>query len=307
MKPKEQDKFIIGIDSGGTYTRIRIKKTTGNIRDISNPSAHYTTTGPENFSTELSRQIRLLIREMNLKMSNCLGIAIGGAGLRTEGQKSEVRNLFTGKLHFNNIIVESDAFIALYDAYGRKEGIILICGTGAVLYANYKGKTERVGGWGRAFGDPGSGYYLGLLALQSIAEEYDLYGGLYKSTFSKKIEDKFGIKGENMLELLYHKDFPPAVLVPLILKLASSRNSTAISLIEKTVNELVLFLDIFLRNKMPGELFSVSFGGSLLSNNNFLSGKLKARINKEFKNKLKLTNLKVNPLRGAVKLIESML
>jgi len=307
MKFKEQDKFIIGIDTGGTYTRIRIKKTTGDIKDISSPSIHYTTAGAGKFTSELSSQIRFIIRELNLKMANCIGIAIGAAGLRTEGQKSEVKTLFIKKLHLNNIIVESDAFIALYDAYGSQDGIILICGTGAVLYANYKGKTERAGGWGRAFGDPGSGYYLGLMALKSIASEFDLYRGLEKSEFSKKIENKYGIKGENILEMLYQENFPPAVLVPVILKLAASGNSTAISLIEKTINELVLFIEIFLKNKMTGEIFNISFGGSILSKDNFLSKKLKEIIKIKFKNKLILTNLKVEPLRGAVKLIESNL
>jgi N-acetylglucosamine kinase-like BadF-type ATPase len=308
MDYKKPDKFIIGVDSGGTCTDIRIKNLRTRLsREYSYPSTHYTTVGAKKFSDGIYKNIIHFTKMLNLDLKNCTGITIGGAGLRNPEQKTEVENIFRKKSKIGNVIAESDAYIALYDAYGEKDGIILISGTGSVLYARYKGQIERVGGWGNLFGDPGSGYYMGVMALNYIAIEYDIYGGKFRSDFSKEFEKIYGIKGENLIKKLYKECFSPSETVPLILELAFSGNKTASSIVDKTITGLLLYLDIFLGKKQKKEKFKLSFSGSLLSKKNIFSEKMKHIIKKEYKKRIILNGRRISPLNGAIKLIESTL
>lgn len=308
MEFNKNDKFIVGVDSGGTRTDIRIKNLrTRSSRGFSGPPAHYTSVGAKEFTEKMNEYIRYFAGISKLDMKNCLGIAIGGAGLRSQEQKSEVETLFKRESGIKNIIIESDAYIALYDAYKENDGIVLISGTGSVLYARYKGQIERVGGWGKLFGDPGSGYYIGILALHFIAMEYDIFKGSYKSEFSRTFEEVFEINGENLTQKVYNKDFFPSETVPLVLKLARSNNRTANSIIDKSVDELLLHLEIFLEKKSENEKFRLSFSGSILTKKNILSEKIKVIIEREFNKRIILNEKKINPLSGAIKLIESTL
>lgn len=97
-------------------------------------------------------------------------LAVGLSGMsRTEDQealKSALRGLpeFTHtRLH-----VEGDGTLTLKSAIpDGQEGILLIIGTGSVVY--YKtldGRVNRIGGWGPLLSDEGSGYRIGLRALR---------------------------------------------------------------------------------------------------------------------------------------------
>lgn len=308
MEYNKTDKFIAGVDSGGTRTDVRIKNLrTRSAKGLSYPPAHYTSVGAKKFTEEINKYIRHFARVVNLDMKNCLGISVGGAGLRNPEQKSKVKELFRKKTKINNIIIESDAYIALYDAYKENDGIILISGTGSVLYARYKGEIERVGGWGRLFSDPGSGYFIGIKALHFIALEYDIYEGSYQSEFSKAFEKLFEIKGENLIQKLYIENFFPPLAVPLVMNLARSRNKTANSIIDDAIDELLLQLEIYIGKKPRNEKFKLSFSGSILTKKNVLSEKIKVIIKKEFKERIILNEKKISPLNGAIKLIESTL
>lgn len=59
-------------------------------------------------------------------------------------------------------------------ATGQKHGIIVISGTGAIVYGiTQQGERHRIGGWGHILGDPGSGYEIGLHTLQTVMKSYD--------------------------------------------------------------------------------------------------------------------------------------
>ncbi len=51
-------------------------------------------------------------------------------------------------LSFSNIIVESDSEIAYQSAFGDGDGLLLICGTGSILFGKRNGVEVRIGGWG---------------------------------------------------------------------------------------------------------------------------------------------------------------
>ena len=63
----------------------------------------------------------------------------------------------------NRIALFSDVDLAKHLI--KNEGAILIAGTGSICFSNSSGKEKRVGGHGYLFGDNGSGWYIGKLAV----------------------------------------------------------------------------------------------------------------------------------------------
>jgi N-acetylglucosamine kinase-like BadF-type ATPase len=137
--------------------------------------------------------------------------------------------------------------------------------------------------------------------------EYDLYEGSYHSEFSKAFEKVFEINGENLTQKVYNGDFFPSDAAPLVLDLARFNNKTANSIIDTTLEELLMHLDIFIGKKPKNEKFRLSFSGSILTKENVLSEKIKRIVKKGYKNRIILNEKKVSPLNGAIKLIESTL
>jgi N-acetylglucosamine kinase-like BadF-type ATPase len=53
------------------------------------------------------------------------------------------------------------------------DGINVVSGTGSISYGRHGERSARVGGWGELFGDEGSGYWVGVRALQTASQMSD--------------------------------------------------------------------------------------------------------------------------------------
>jgi N-acetylglucosamine kinase-like BadF-type ATPase len=71
------------------------------------------------------------------------------------------------------IAIHHDMVIALAAGSSTRNGIVVIAGTGSSVYGERDAASVRVGGWGPAFGDEGSGYAIGHQALRSVMQVYD--------------------------------------------------------------------------------------------------------------------------------------
>jgi glucosamine kinase len=72
------------------------------------------------------------------------------------------------------ILIVTDAEAAMWDAFRGGAGILVIAGTGSVVWGTgVSGRSLRVGGWGHLLGDEGSGYAIGLGALRELARTAD--------------------------------------------------------------------------------------------------------------------------------------
>jgi N-acetylglucosamine kinase-like BadF-type ATPase len=70
--------------------------------------------------------------------------------------------------------VGHDAPTALFGATAGKPGIVVIAGTGSVVYGeNARGETTKIGGLGYLFSDEGSGFWLALQVVRLAIKEQD--------------------------------------------------------------------------------------------------------------------------------------
>jgi N-acetylglucosamine kinase-like BadF-type ATPase len=73
--------------------------------------------------------------------------------------------------------IAPDVLAAWAGAHGGEAGVVLISGTGSICYGRAtSGSDARAGGWGPLFGDEGSAYAAGVLALRRLAAQVDCTG-----------------------------------------------------------------------------------------------------------------------------------
>lgn len=174
-------KYNIGIDGGGTHTRVRIANGDGvTVSEISvRQTVKFFEIGFEESALRITALIVRAAKKAHAPVNAISGICIGLAGNGRESDQRRLRKHLTGELRKSGISpkqlrLESDAAIALPGALGDKPGVVLICGTGAIAIGRTsKNKIVRVGGWGRIFGDEGSGYWIGVQALNAVGKELD--------------------------------------------------------------------------------------------------------------------------------------
>ena len=157
--------FVIGVDGGGTGTRVRVADRHGIhlAQGVSGPSA--LGQGLESAWTNILQAITSAFQSCLLPVphwSRC----ILAAGLSGNGHQPWREGFLALNPGFAAVRVESDAYTMLLGAHAGKPGVMVTAGTGSIAEALYPdGGRREVGGWGFPVGDEGSGAWLGLRAM----------------------------------------------------------------------------------------------------------------------------------------------
>src|ERR1041384_2178791 len=164
--------YLLGVDGGGTKTLALLGDLDGNglARGMSGPS-NYNAVGFEAACSALESAIQLARKEYPGTISAlCLGLA--GAGRPDD--IARFQNWASDKFPGTAVRVLSDAEVLLRAGSPSGPALVLICGTGSIVYGRtITGELIRAGGWGYLFGDEGSGYTIGIAALRAVMQSYD--------------------------------------------------------------------------------------------------------------------------------------
>lgn len=274
--------YYIGVDSGGTKFELLIaSKDKKIIFSKLYKGIHYSISGTDVYSEIVTDFIDDSLLSSNLKLKDCLGICFGVAGAREKKDRQNLKNAFVKKLSLRNILITTDAMTALYGAFEGSDGIILISGTGSVLYGYSGGIITRVGGWGRIIGDEGSGYWIGKRALNLVTKEYDeSILRKKKSLLSQKLEKEFGINKLNINEKVFQKDFEIQTIAPIVIQCAMRKCYLGKQVIDEATAGLLEHIKSFIKISKRKKPISISFIGSIIENKNIVSDKLKSEISK---------------------------
>lgn len=173
---------FIGIDGGGTSTRVLVQR--GEEQAEYYERAVSIKVGPAGRAADFesaARKLRKLLVTGKVAGKAAAkaprAIAIGLSGMsREEDQRAFVRAIRAlPEFRRTKVHVEGDASLTLKAVLGEeREGILMIIGTGSVLYYRAKGEpARRIGGWGLPLSDDGSGYRLGMRALRHYIRMLD--------------------------------------------------------------------------------------------------------------------------------------
>jgi len=295
------DKFFIGIDSGGTNCRVSLYSGKDGIKHsgVFN-SVHYSVVGAKSFSKHTSGIILDFLKSESLSLTDCAGICSGVAGARLKSNKDEIRKHLSEDLSFFNIIIESDTAIAFEDAFGSEDGLILICGTGSVLFGRLNGEFVRLGGWGKLLGDDGSSYFIGLNFLKRLVKHFDKF--TVKIEIENFLNESFSVHRDNIIDKVYHKKFDVASLAPFVVEQAEKGDTLCREVIEKEIEGVYELFDTFKSKYGVNNNYKVAFTGTLIESDNYFSLTLKEHLKQSFQNHFVFLDTKVNPVMGAVKI-----
>lgn len=229
-----QDIFI-GIDGGGTKSKVRMEDSAGNLLG-------QTMGGPANIrlsvdgawqSINSALQQILQSSKMSLPDSNYrFHVGMGLAGCEVPEAYQEFLNR---PHHFTSLQLASDAHIACLGAHKGKAGAIIVVGTGVVGYQIQNGKGTKVGGWGFPHDDIGGGAWLGLEAVRLTLQWID-----HRVEKSPLVEDVFDFFNRDLDQFVSWSnratstDF--AKLAPIVINHAQQEELAAVRIIKKAAH-----------------------------------------------------------------------
>lgn len=311
---KKNEKYVIGVDGGGTKTEAALANLKGKILKLvrTGPS-NLRNVGIENAVLNICEAIRKAKKGKEIS-----SIFIGLAAVEEEFkfEKGKIKRKILKKLKFTypplacargagrregKLEIVSDQIAAFRSGTDEKNGIVLISGTGCVCHG-WKGKKEaKTSGWGW-LDDEGSGFWVGQRGFQAVFKELD--GRELKTKITKLIFRKLEVKNkEDLLKKIYFKNSVlQTSLVSRIIDEATKRgDKIAISIMKEAGKELAksaitVMKKLNFRNK---EFPLVLIGGM------FNSKGVLETVKKEIKRvapKVKFIQPKQKPVMGAIKL-----
>lgn len=269
-------KYIIGIDGGGSHVRVAI--TTQDLTIVASAegdSANPNSAGRDTAAQSIQGALREALVQAQLGESDIRTVGVGIAGTVTA--RDWARETVAAVLPNAAIQVASDFEIALMGAHGERLGVLILAGTGSVAFGiNAAGETAQVGGWGYLLGDEGSGYLLGLQALQAVVRAAD--GRAEPTILSERILAALELDTpQALIQWIYApgRTREVARLAPLVLDAAD--DPAASRIIDEAIRELALLAQTVVR-RLRIDAPAYAFAGGLLTDPNPLSLGLCAAI-----------------------------
>ncbi|MCU0512932.1 MAG: ATPase [Anaerolineae bacterium] len=216
------NRYLAGIDGGGTRTRAVILEEDGRVIGSGSAGAsNYDDVGIEAACASIGAALAGARQQAGLPAAIPMAsVFFGMAGVTSE-QDHQVMGDIAARLGFTgaHIGIDHDCRIALAGGLSGRPGIVLIAGTGSSVYGmNAAGTGWRTGGWGHLIGDEGSSYWLGVQALRLAVRAYD--GRSAPSSLVAAVLSHLGIADMNaILHRIYVQPFTRtdvAALAPLI-------------------------------------------------------------------------------------------
>jgi glucosamine kinase len=268
--------FYLGVDGGGTRTRVALADGAGHERArVAGPP---TLVDPANPNATLD-VISALCHEVAAKGEADLpaaGLWAGLAGAGTEPTRSVVETALRSAGLASCIGVGADAEATFHDAFPSGPGILLISGTGSIALGRTVGSSWlRVGGWGAHLGDEGSGYRIGMSALCALARGED--GRRPSTDLRDPLLNALGVDdpADLIKWMATAGKADVASLVPLICERAEAGDEVATTIIEEAVNELVAHVRTVVRRLEPWPATpEVALAGGLIEE----GGPLRTRV-----------------------------
>ncbi len=296
---------VVGIDGGGTSTRVHVADETGKVLAKLEGEGTAVRHGHEG---EIAERLGGMVKEALLEadMGHLLprALVVGVAGAGRAVTHDALQHALDGLELADTVVVQTDAEVALADAFGDGPGILLIAGTGSVAWGRSPaGTMQRCGGYGFLLGDEGSGAWLGRRALQVILAAHD--GREPQTAITGGVLTMLDIDDVSQLVPWASEATPAmfATLAPAVLAAAESGDLRANTITTTAVEELALHVRALARQLFADERAAVpvALHGGLMGRGSPLRKRLEHRL-KSLVPGAQVRTTAVDGARGAVAL-----
>lgn len=295
--------FVIGVDGGGTKTALKALDLGGKV------ITEYTG-GPSNINSMSQDKVQNVFNDLihgalkkgNLSFENCLAICVGTAGADREEDKAIIKNMIKNTGFSGRIIVVNDAEIALCGGIEKREGIIVISGTGSICFGMTEdGRSCRSGGWGHVIGDEGSGYDIGIRAIKAAVKSYDGRGE--KTMLENMVLDKLNLrKPEDLIGYVYRSGAGKkeiAGLTRTVNEAFKKGDNVSKKILSDSAFELYLSVKAVAENMgFANKHIYLTTSGGTINNITYLYDMFKCYVNENYPN-IEIIHMKNDPAYGA--------
>lgn len=182
--------FLIGVDGGGTGTRVRLARIDGMelAEGVSGPSGLIHGIANAWASVEDAAGMAFRAADIEFPARDTIAIGLGLAGVHNRAWAAEFVAANPG---YARVALESDGHTTVLGAHSGQAGAIIALGTGSVgEIRRADGVHVEVGGWGFPAGDEASGAWIGLRAANHMQQVLD--GRVPASAFSADLAQACG-------------------------------------------------------------------------------------------------------------------
>jgi glucosamine kinase len=297
--------IVVGVDGGGSKTRVLVGTSEGEVlATLDGPKSAVTPGQAQRSADVIAETVTRALAE--IAQPGAVFPRVLYCGVAGTGRDEERRALHTAldaKELAEEVIIDSDGLIAMYDAFDERPGILLVVGTGSIAYGRSPaGEIVRCGGWGPAFGDEGSGGWIGRRALSIVAASSDgrepptaLLFPILAATQCEDVEDLIPWAAAADARAF-------ASLVPVVFGAATAGDLRANALLALAAEELVLHVRALARHLFTDEraAVAVAFSGGLMASGSPLRKRLEQRLKSAVPG-AQLRSEEVLPVRGALR------
>jgi len=293
--------IFLGIDGGATKTSCLIGDDKSVLGSGASGSSNLIRVGEAQARESLTTAIHQACAAAHVSPAQIDKTCVGLAGAARPEISSAARRVML-EIVGGEVQIIGDTIIALEAAFGGGPGVIVIAGTGSIVYGrNAAGQTARAGGWGFAISDEGSGYWIGRAAVAAALRSLDEKG---KSPLLDTILKTWKLDSVDKLVVTANATPAPnfAALLPAVLAAANAGDSVARDVLAQAGSELAGHAIALTRrlfaaaSEIPVAMSGGVFQNAALVREHFYKG-----LRSEYP-KASINQTIVEPVRGALEL-----
>lgn len=297
--------LVVGVDGGGSKTLALVGTAEGDeLASAEGPGSAVAPGKAEHSASVIAATVReALSRVEGHDATDVQVLYCGVAGVGRETEQKRLQQALESMELAAEVVVEPDALVAMYDAFGDAAGILLIAGTGSIAFGRaHTGAVVRAGGWGPAFGDEGSGGWIGRRALGIVAAAADgreaptsLLGAVLTATQCTTPDDLIAWAAAANTRTI-------AGLAPVVMSTASAGDPRADALVSLAAEELLVHIRALARQLFGDErtAIPVALVGGLMKKGSLLRKRLEQRLRSAIPG-AQIRAEEVRPARGALR------
>lgn len=175
-KPQNtRPRLFLGVDGGQSHTEAVVADESGRIlgRGFGGPSNHAEQPGGrERLRSAVASSVGEALQ--NASLSAIENTVFYSAHFGMTGGADFKEEIIAQSVQAGRLAVGHDGPTALFGSTAGRPGIVVIAGTGSVVYGeNAGGETAKIGGLGYLFSDEGSGFWLAAQVIRLAIKEQD--------------------------------------------------------------------------------------------------------------------------------------
>ncbi len=264
--------LYLGVDGGGTKTRFALIDAAGTLlAETQLGTAYHPQVGLDGVRRILGEGIATVLGQLDRDRSDIAQAFFGLPAYGEDSRATTTLQAIPGQvLGHDRYVCDNDMVCGWAGSLACADGINIIAGTGSMGYGRRGEAAARAGGWGEAFGDEGSAYWIAVQGLNAFSRMSD--GRLPRGPLHAILRAHFNLDEDlDICAHVYGEDVGTrgdiARLSVQVAQAAGEGDAVAIAIFQRAGEELAQIAQALrgLLGFEPGEPVPLSYSGGAFS------------------------------------------